>query len=51
MTDGLWGFEVLAGGIDSVNVTSPAHSMSASSSLVRRRTWDCAAEHDWPGAT
>jgi hypothetical protein len=36
MTDSLFGFEVLAGGIDSMNVTLPSHTMSASVSLVLR---------------
>lgn len=45
MTDSLWGFEVLAGGIDSVNVTLPAHSMSASSSLVLRELASRAAAY------
>lgn len=34
MTDNFFGFEVLAGGIDSVNVTIPAHTMTATTSLV-----------------
>ncbi len=36
MTDSLFGYEVLWGGIDSVQVTLPAHTMTASSSLVLR---------------
>jgi hypothetical protein len=36
MTDSLFGFDVLAGGIDSMNVTLPSHTMSASVSLVLR---------------
>ncbi|HMJ16642.1 MAG TPA: DUF1588 domain-containing protein [Polyangiaceae bacterium] len=36
LSDSLFGFEVLLGGIDSVNVTLPAHSMNASASLVLR---------------
>jgi hypothetical protein len=34
--DSLFGYEVLLGGIDSVNVTLPAHAMNASASLVLR---------------
>jgi hypothetical protein len=34
--DSLFGYEVLLGGIDSVNVTLPAHTMNASASLVLR---------------
>lgn len=36
MRDSLFGFEVLAGGIDSVNVTLPSHTMNASAMLVLR---------------
>jgi hypothetical protein len=36
MTDSLFGFEVLAGGIDSVNVSLPSHTMTASASAVLR---------------
>jgi len=36
LNDSLFGFEVLLGGIDSVNVTLPAHTMTASASLVLR---------------
>jgi hypothetical protein len=36
LSDSLFGFEVLLGGIDSVNVTLPAHTMNASASLVLR---------------
>ena len=34
MTDSFFGYEVLAGGIDSQNVTIPAHTMTATTSLV-----------------
>ncbi|MGF1464510.1 MAG: hypothetical protein ACFCGT_00120 [Sandaracinaceae bacterium] len=36
MDDSVLGFEVLAGGTDSVQVTSPARTMTATSTLVRR---------------
>ncbi len=36
MTDSLFGFEVLAGGMDSVNVALPSHTMTASASTVLR---------------
>ncbi len=36
MTDSLFGFEVLAGGIDSINVSQPSHTMTASTSAVLR---------------
>ena len=36
MTDSFFGFEVLAGGTDSMSVTTPSHTMSASSTLVLR---------------
>jgi hypothetical protein len=45
MTDSLFGFEVLAGGIDSVNVSQPAHTMTASASAVLRDLAARAADH------
>jgi hypothetical protein len=45
MTDSLFGFNVLAGGIDSVNVTLPANTMTASASLVLRGVAARAVEH------
>ncbi len=45
MTDSLFGFNVLAGGIDSVNVTLPANTMTASASLVVRGLAARAVEH------
>lgn len=45
MTDSLFGFEVLAGGIDSSNVTLPAHTMTPSSSLVLEALAVRAANH------
>jgi hypothetical protein len=45
LADSLFGFEVLAGGIDSVNVTLPAHTMTASASLVLRALAAHAAPH------
>jgi hypothetical protein len=45
MTDSLFGFNVLAGGIDSVNVTLPANTMTASASLVVRGLSARAVEH------
>jgi hypothetical protein len=36
MTDSLFGFEVIAGGIDSVNVALPSHATTASSTIVTR---------------
>jgi hypothetical protein len=45
MTDSLFGFNVLAGGIDSVNVTLPANAMTASASLVVRGLAARAVEH------
>lgn len=56
MTDSLFGFEALAGGIDSLNVQVPAHTMTASSSLVMeglaKRAASYAVERDFqaPGA-
>ena len=45
MTDSLFGYETLAGGIDSVSVTVPSHTMNASASLVLRGLAQQAAEH------
>jgi hypothetical protein len=45
MTDSLFGYNVLAGGIDSVNVTLPANTMTASASLVLRGLAARAVEH------
>ncbi|HEY6559325.1 MAG TPA: DUF1588 domain-containing protein [Polyangiaceae bacterium] len=45
LSDSLFGFEVLLGGIDSVNVTLPAHTMNASASLVLRGIASRAAPH------
>ncbi|MGE3670901.1 MAG: DUF1588 domain-containing protein [Polyangiaceae bacterium] len=45
MRDSLFGYEVLAGGIDAVNVTLPAHEMTATSSLVVRNLAAHAAEY------
>ena len=45
MTDSLFGFNVLAGGIDSVNVTLPANTMTASASLVVRGLAARTVEH------
>jgi len=50
MSDSLFGFEVLAGGLDSLNVTLPSHTMNASASLVLRglaaRAAPFVVEHD-----
>jgi uncharacterized protein DUF1501 len=45
MTDSFFGLEVLAGGIDGVNVTLPAHTMTPSSSLTLRSLASLAAQH------
>lgn len=51
LADSLFGFEVLLGGIDSVNVTLPSHTMNASASLVLRglasRAASFVVEHDF----
>ncbi len=44
LTDSFFGFEVLAGGIDSQNVTIPAHTMTATTSLVLHELASQAAE-------
>jgi hypothetical protein len=45
MTDSLWGFEVLNGGIDAVNVALPSHTMNASASIVQAELAVRAADH------
>lgn len=45
MTDALFGFEVISGGIDSVNVALPSHTMTATASVVLRGLAERAAEH------
>jgi hypothetical protein len=45
MTDSLFGFEVISGGIDSVNVALPSHTMTATASVVLRGLAERAAEH------
>jgi hypothetical protein len=54
MNESLFGFEVLAGGIDSVNVTLPSQTMNASASLVLRalaaRAAPYVVEHDFATA-
>lgn len=45
MRDSLFGYEVLAGGIDAVNVTLPAHELTATASLVVRNLAAHAAEY------
>jgi hypothetical protein len=56
MTDSLFGFEVLAGGIDSSNVTLPAHTMTPASSIVLDALVARAASHvvdsdfQWPAS-
>ncbi|MCA9627256.1 MAG: DUF1588 domain-containing protein [Myxococcales bacterium] len=45
MRDSLFGYEVLAGGIDSVNVTLPAHELTATASLVVRNLAAHASEY------
>jgi hypothetical protein len=50
MTDSLFGFEVIDGGIDSVNVTLPSHVQTASATIVTRalslRAADAVVEAD-----
>jgi len=56
MTDSLFGFEVIDGGIDSVNVTLPSHVQTASAAIVTRelalRAADAVVEADaeFPGS-
>lgn len=45
MTDSLLGFEVMSGGIDSVNVTLPSHTPTATATVVLRTLAQRAAEH------
>lgn len=45
MTDALFGFEVISGGIDSVNVALPSHTMTATANVVLRGLAERAAEH------
>jgi hypothetical protein len=45
MTDSLFGFEVISGGIDSVNVALPSHTMTATASVALRGLAERAAEH------
>lgn len=45
LDDSFLGFQVLAGGIDAIFVTQPAHSYNASSSLVLRNLAAFAAQH------
>jgi hypothetical protein len=45
MRDSLFGFEVLAGGIDSVDVTLPSQTMNASASMVLRALAAGAAQY------
>jgi hypothetical protein len=45
MTDALFGFEVISGGIDSVNVALPSHTMTATATVVLRGLAERAAEH------
>ncbi|HKY35416.1 MAG TPA: DUF1588 domain-containing protein [Polyangiaceae bacterium] len=45
MTDSLFGFEVVSGGIDSVNVALPSHSVTPPAAIVLRGLAQRAAQH------